>query len=120
MVIKTELVILGLAVLLAIVGLFIVLKASFLFKRTPDDVLRAKVFLAKPFLYRNLIIIFMVSTLVSLHTVLEFIDYGVVIQILIPYASNIHIIYSLTLAISMFLLALLAYYWCKLLSSPKS
>ncbi len=117
---NTELIILELAVLFAIVGLVIVLKASFLFKHTPDDILRAKVFLAKPFLYRNLCLVFIASALVALHTVLEFVEYGVVIQILIPYASNIHIIYSLTLAISMFLLALLAYYWCKLLSSPKS
>lgn len=111
---NTELIILELAVLFAIVGLVIVLKASFLFKRTPDDILRAKVFLAKPFLYRNLFIIFIVSALVALHTVLEFIEQGY-IQILKPYELEIHIIYTLTLAIAMFLVAVLAYLWCRLL-----
>jgi hypothetical protein len=41
---NTELIILELAVLFAIVGLVIVLKASFLFKRTPDDIPGRKYF----------------------------------------------------------------------------
>lgn len=111
---NTELIILELAVLFAIVGLVIVLKASFLFKRIPDDILRAKVFLAKPFLYRNLILVFLVSALVALHTVLEFIEYGYT-QIPTRYVLEIRILYTLTLAIAMFLVAVLAHLWCRLL-----
>ncbi len=109
---NTELIILELAVLFAIVGLVIVLKASFLFKRIPGDILRAKVFLAKSFLYRNLILVFIVSALVALHTVLEFIKYGYILK---AYELDIQILYTLTLAVAMFLVAVLAYLWCRLL-----
>lgn len=113
---KLDIVLLGFSVLAAFVALFYINRAWFLLTLTPDEVLRAKAFLTKPFLHRNFVFIFVVSIFIAIH-ILEFAE-------LFGYPVNfklfffIHIVYILTLMGSMILFALL-YYWHRLLSSKK-
>lgn len=109
-------ILLGTAVLFAIIGLIFAIKAWSLWTRTADDLLRAKAFLTKPFLYRNFKIIFIVGAFVALLTFLEFVEFFGYTSVLMQFAQLMRF---LALTISMLLLVLLAYYWCKLLSSPK-
>lgn len=110
MVCKMELILFEIAVLFSFAGFYFGIKALLSFRNTPDDILRAKVFLTKNFLHNNFVIILIVGCLVFLHTILEFLEYGFEI-LSIPFTPTVRIIYALTLPIITFLLSFLAYYW---------
>jgi hypothetical protein len=109
-----ELALYTITVLFSIVGFYFAIKAFLSFKSTPDDVLRAKVFLNKNFLRNNLISVFIVGALVLVHAILELVEYGLA-TLSIPFTSTIHILYSLTLPMIALLIAFLAYQWNKTL-----
>ncbi len=109
----------GVAILFAIIGIYFIIRAWILWTRTPDDVLRAKAFIAKQFLHRNFIIIFILIVLVAIHTFLEyFVIYGYPLY-LAQFERFMSMFYLSLLPVSMFLLAILAYYWYRLLSPKK-
>ncbi len=101
----------GIAVLFSVAGFYFAVKAFLSFRNTPDDVLRAKIFLNKNFLRNNLILVFTVGALVCVHAVLEFIEYGFAT----PFTHAAGLIYSVTLPMIAFLMSLLAYLWNKAL-----
>ncbi len=100
----------GIAVLFSIAGFIFAIKAFLFFRNTPDDVLRAKIFLNKNFLRNNLILVFTVGALVCVHAVLEFIEVFTT-----PFTHAAGLIYSITLPMIAFLISLLAYLWNKAL-----
>ncbi len=101
----------GIAVLFSIAGFYFAVKAFLSFRNTPDDVLRAKIFLNKNFLRNNLILVFIAGALVCAHAVLEFMEYGFAA----PYTDATRLLYSITLPMIAFLMSLLAYLWNKAL-----
>ena len=84
-------------------------------KHTDDDILRAKAFLSKDFLYRNFVLVFITSASFVIHTVLGFIETFEYPGAWMQFTQQIRILSLLTLTASMLLLVLLEYYWCKLL-----
>ncbi len=101
----------GIAVLFSIAGFIFAIKAFVSFRNTPEDVLRAKIFLNKNFLRNNLILVFTVGALICVHAVLEFIEYGFTT----PFTQAASLFYSITLPMIAILMALLAYLWNKAL-----
>lgn len=104
------LIIFEIAVLFAVFGFYYAVKAFISFKNMPDDVLRAKIFLTKNFLRNNFVLVFIMCFFVFLHTILEFFEYGF-INILISFVPAAQLLYALTLPITTFLMAFLAYQW---------
>lgn len=105
-----ESIIYGIATLLAIFGFYFAIKAFISFTNTPDDVLRAKIFLSKNFLHDNFIVIFIMGIFISLHTTLEFLEYSF-INISIPFMPILNMLYAISLPITTFSMAFLAYQW---------
>lgn len=103
-----ELEIYVISVLFSIVGFYFAIKALLSLRNTPDDVLRAKVFLNKNFLRNNLTFVFIVGAAVCFHTISELMEY-----FSISYTPIVRLFYSITLPISALSVAFLAYYWNK-------
>ncbi|MDD5474755.1 MAG: hypothetical protein PHU34_11515 [Candidatus Methanoperedens sp.] len=103
-----SIIIYGIATLLAIIGFYFAIKAFISFTNMSDDVLRAKIFLSKNFLHDNFVVIFIMGIFVSLHTILEFIEYSL---ISVPFMPTLNILYAISLPISTFSMAFLAYQW---------
>lgn len=116
---ELQVVILVITVLIAIIGLYFAIKAWSSWRRIDDDILRARAFLTRQFLNRNFMLVFITGAFMGLHTILEFIEIFGFPSVLMQFAQEIRMLYFLTLTISMLLLVLLAYYWCKLVSSQK-
>ena len=116
---KTETILLELSVIFAFIGLYYAFRAWILLKNTSGDVLRAKAFLTKPFLHSTIYLVFVVCIMVALHTIFEFVEYGYFPIPLLYFVSEIHILYTLTLTVSMALLAYLAHNLFRLLSSSR-
>jgi len=106
------------AVIFSIVGLYFAIKAFLSFRNTPEDILRAKIFLNKSFLRNNFVFIFIVGFLVSLHNILELIEYGFS-KLSIQFTPTVHLLYASTLPIIALLMALLAYHWNNALFQKK-
>lgn len=102
------------SVILSIVGFYFAIRAFLSLRKTPDDLLRAKVFLTKNFLRNNLTFVFIIGAAVSFHTILELIEYGFV-NLSIPYTPAVRVLYSITLPIIALSVAFLAYNWNKAL-----
>jgi hypothetical protein len=88
-------------------------------KHTSEDVLRAKAFLTKPFLHKTIYLIFIVCTMVAIHTFFEFAVYSDIPAVVLYLSSKFRVFYTLSLVLSMGLLALLSFNLFKLLSSSK-
>jgi hypothetical protein len=116
---ELQVVILATTVLIAIIGLYFSIKAWSSWVRVDDEIIRARAFLTRQFLNRNFMLIFITGAFVGLHTLLEFIEIFGYPSALMQFAQEIRILYFLTLTISMLLLVILAYYWCKLVSFQK-
>lgn len=116
---ELQVVILAITVLIAIIGLYFSIKAWSSWVRVDDEIIRARAFLTRQFLNRNFMLIFITGAFVGLHTILEFIEIFGYPSALMQFAQEIRILYFLTLTISMLLLVILAYYWCKLVSFQK-
>jgi len=116
---ELQVVILITTVLITIIGLYFAIKAWSSWRCLDDEIIRARAFLTREFLNRNFMLVFITGAFVGLHTILEFIEIFGYPTALIQFAQEIRILYFLTLTISMLLLVLLAYYWCKLVSSHK-
>ncbi len=106
------------AVIFSIVGFYFAVKAFLSFRNTPDDILRAKIFLNKNFLRNNFVFVFIVGFLVSLHTILELLEYGFS-KLSIQFTPAVHLLYASTLPIIALLMALLAYHWNNALFQKK-
>lgn len=114
---ELQVIVLLITALIAIIGLYFSIKAWSSWRRTDDEVLRARAFLSRQFLNRNFMFVFITGAFVGIHTLLEFVEIFGYPSALMQFAQEIRIFYFLTLTISMLLLVLLAYYWCKLFSS---
>ncbi len=98
------------AIMFSFLGFFFASKAFSSFINTSDDVLRAKVFLTKNFLRNNFVIIFIVGSLVFIHTITELLIYDFV-DSSIPFTPILRIFHATTLPIATLLMAFLAYNW---------
>ncbi len=104
----------GFGILLAIIGLYLVMKILVLWNHTSNDVIKAKVFLNKQFLNRNFMFTLVLGFFVVGQFFLQFVDtYGLLSGLDI---QQIGVLFSV---VSMILLVTLASFWLKLLSSPK-
>ncbi len=99
-----------LAVVFSFVGFYYASKAFLSFRNTSDELLRAKVFLTKNFLHNNFVFIFIVGSLVFIHTILELLKYEFA-DLSMPFATILNIIYATTLPVATLLMAFLAYHW---------
>lgn len=106
------------AAFFSIFGFYYAIKAFISFKNMPDDLLRAKIFLTKNFLRNNFVFVFIMCFFVFLHTILEFFEYGF-INILISFSRGAQLLYALTLPITTFVMAFLAYQWNNAIFSKK-
>src|SRR5574341_1333994 len=116
---KFQEILLWIAVIFAIAGLYLTARAWLLWKNMNNNVLRAKVFLTKSFLHTNLMLIFIVVVFIALHVILEFIEHFGYFPFLMQFEQTIDLFYILALTVTMFFLVLLAHNWRRLLSSSK-
>ncbi|MCX9085291.1 MAG: hypothetical protein OIN87_10915 [Candidatus Methanoperedens sp.] len=116
---EIQTVIILMAIFLAAVGLYISIISWHTWRRLDDKLIGAKAFLNKKFLNRNFIFVFITGALVGLHTLLEFFEIFYYPSILIPFAKGIRLFYFITLMLSMILLVVLAYNWCRLICNQK-
>lgn len=98
------------ALMFSFLGFYFASKAFLSFRNTADEVLRAKVFLTKNFLHNNFVFIFIVGSLVFLHTITELLIYDFV-DSSIQFTLILRIFHVTTLPIATFLMAFLAYNW---------
>lgn len=120
MILKTETILLGLSVIFAVTGLFYVFRAYLLLNKIPDDVLRAKAFLTKSFLHRTILLIFVVCITVAIHIIFKFAEYGYM-PVQLPYlVPGIDVVNTMSLAVSMGVLAYIAHNLFRFLLSSRS
>lgn len=111
-----QIAILVITVLIALIGLYLSILAWSSWRHMDDDVLRARAFLTRKFLTRNFILVFVSGAFVGFHSIFELVDIFGYPSALMQFEQEIQINYLLTLTFSMFLLVLLAYNWCRLIS----
>ncbi len=104
----------GFGILLAIIGLYLVMKILVLWNHTSNNVIKARVFLNKQFLNRNFMFTLVLGFFVVGQFFLQFVDtYGLLSGLDI---QQIGVLFSV---VSMILLVTLASFWLELLSHPK-
>jgi len=113
---EIQIIILVITILIAVIGLYFTFKAWSSWRHTNDEVIRGRAFLTKSFLNKNFLLVFITGAFVAIHTLLEFVEIFGYPSALMQHVQIFYNVYILTLAISMLLLVLLAYYWQKLLS----
>ncbi len=102
-----------LAILIALIGFWMVVKNWMVWKRTSMNILKAKVFLDKTFLERTWFYVVCAGALITFRRIYRYLELTADLNV----NSNMEVLFDIMGLLVIFLLVLVAYEWYKLIQS---